>query len=116
MNACKAEAEKNKWNVSIAIVDDAGALLSFERLDGAIAITAEAAIEKARTSAVMGAPSKAIGDKLEHLPGLLKLPGLPVHGGIPVIYQGECVGAIGVSGGLGRADEQVATAGVLTII
>ncbi len=114
--ACKAEAQKNKWNVSIAVVDESGFLLHLERLDGAGAMTAEVAQGKARMSAMTKRPSKMMEDRLKDRPAFLNFPaGLPIQGGVPLIYQGECVGAIGVSGVQSHEDEQVANAGVATL-
>jgi glc operon protein GlcG len=114
--ACKAEAAKNKWAVSIAIVDDSGFLLYFERLDGAGPATAEVAIGKAYTAGIMRRPSKFIEDRIKERPGFLNFPkALPIQGGVPIMYQGECVGAIGVSGVQSHEDEQVANAGAATV-
>jgi glc operon protein GlcG len=114
--ACKKKAQENKWIVSIAIVDDSGALLQFERLDWASPLTATVALGKAQTAAALRLSSKMVGDLLKEMPGLLKLPvGIPVRGGVPLMYQGECVGAIGVSGMQADQDEQVALAGAATI-
>ena len=111
--ACKAEAEKNKWNVTIAIVDDAGVLLYLDRLDGASAPTAEVATAKAKTSAVTRRPSKFWEDRIKDRPAFLNFPGvLQIQGGLPILHQGECVGAIGVSGVQSHEDEQVAKAGI----
>ena len=97
--ACKAEATKNKWNVSIAVVDDAGHLLYLERLDGAGPVTAEVAAEKATTAARTRRPTKFWDDRIKERPSFMKFPGLvPLQGGVPIMYQNECVGAIGVSG------------------
>lgn len=116
MTACKAEAQKNSWNVSIAIVDDAGQLLQFERLDGARPITAEVALGKAKASAAFHAPTKVFDNMLKDRPALLKLPvGLPLEGGVPLMYQGECVGAVAVSGVQSHEDAQVASAGAATL-
>ena len=116
MTACKAEARKNNWNVSIAIVDDAGALLHLERLDGANPVTAEVAHGKALTTATFRRPSKDIEDRLKDRPAFLKLPGgIPLQGAVPVMHQGECVGAIGVSGVQSHEDEQIANAGVAAL-
>jgi glc operon protein GlcG len=116
MAACKIEAQKNKWCVSIAIVDDAGALLQFERLDGAKGSSATTALGKAQTSAALGIPSKLMADMASTMPGILKLPaGIPLQGGVPLICEGECVGAVGVSGVQASEDEQVASAGAATI-
>ena len=111
--ACKAEAEKNKWSVTIAIVDDAGILLYLDRLDGASAPTAEVATAKAKTSAVTRRPSKFWEDRIKDRPAFLNFPGvLQIQGGLPILHQGECVGAIGVSGVQSHEDEQVAKAGI----
>jgi uncharacterized protein GlcG (DUF336 family) len=114
--ACKSEAAKNKWNVSIAVVDDAGYLLYLERLDGAGPVTAEVATEKAVTSARTRRPSKFWEDRLKERPAFMKFPGvLPLQGGVPVMYQNECVGAIGVSGVQSHEDEQIANAGAAAL-
>jgi glc operon protein GlcG len=114
--ACKAEAEKNQWSVTIAIVDDAGIPLYLERMDGATATTAEVAIGKARTSAITRRPSKFWEERVKERPGFLNFPGvLQVQGGLPILYQGECVGAIGVSGVQSHEDEQIAQAGLMTL-
>jgi glc operon protein GlcG len=114
--ACKAEAEKNQWSVTIAIFDDAGIPLYLERMDGATATTAEVAIGKARTSAITRRPSKFWEERVKERPGFLNFPGvLQVQGGLPILYQGECVGAIGVSGVQSHEDEQIAQAGLMTL-
>jgi glc operon protein GlcG len=114
--ACKAEAEKNTWSVTIAIVDDAGIPLYLERMDGAASTTAEVAIGKARTSAITRRPSKFWEERIKDRPGFLNFPGvLQIQGGLPVMYQGECVGAIGVSGVQSHEDEQIAQAGLNTL-
>ena len=113
MSACKAEAERNKWAVSIAIVDDGGYLLGFERLDGAPAIGAEVAIGKARTSALTRRPSKFFEDRVKERPSFVSFPaGLLIQGGVPIEHQGECLGGIGVSGVQSHEDEQIAQAGI----
>jgi glc operon protein GlcG len=115
--ACKSEAAKNKWNVSIAVVDDAGYLLYLERLDGAGPVTAEVATEKAVTAARTRRPSKFWEDRLKERPAFMKFPGvLPLQGGVPVMYQNECVGAIGVSGVQSHEDEQIANAGAAALV
>jgi uncharacterized protein GlcG (DUF336 family) len=112
MAACEAEAEKNKWAVAIAIVDEGGFLLGFERLDGAPAISAEVSVGKARTSAMTKRPSKFFEDRVKERPAFATFPaGILIQGGVPVIYQNECVGAIGVSGVQSHEDEQIAQAG-----
>jgi glc operon protein GlcG len=114
--ACKSEATKNKWSVSIAVVDDAGFLLYLERLDGAGPVTAEVATEKAVTAARTRRPSKFWEDRIKERPSFMKFPGvLPLQGGVPVMYQNECVGAIGVSGVQSHEDEQIANAGAAAL-
>jgi glc operon protein GlcG len=111
--AAEAEAIKNKWNVAIAILDDGGHLLGFVRMDGATPANAEIAVEKARTAAVTRRPSKVweervAGGRLV----MLKMPVLPVTGGLPIMVAGECVGGVGVSGVQSHEDEQIAQAGI----
>jgi uncharacterized protein GlcG (DUF336 family) len=114
--ACKSEAAKNKWSVSIAVVDDAGYLLYLERLDGAGPVTADVATEKAVTAARTRRPTKFWEDRLKERPAFMKFPGvLPLQGGVPVMYQNECVGAIGVSGVQSHEDEQIANAGAVAV-
>ena len=116
MAACRDEAAKNKWNVTIAVVDDAGYLLHLERLDGAGPMTAEVAAAKARTAAVTRRPTKVWEDLVKDRPVFLKFPeNLPIQGGVPIMHQGDCVGAIGVSGVQSHQDEQVANAGIVAL-
>jgi glc operon protein GlcG len=110
--ACEAEASKNNWAVAIAVVDEGGFLLGFARLDGAPVITAEVAIGKARTSAMTRRPSKFFEDRVKERPAFVNFPaGILLQGAVPVMYQNECVGAVGVSGVQSHEDEQVAQAG-----
>ena len=114
--ACIAEAEKNDWKVTIAIVDDAGGLLSLERMDGALAISATVAPEKARASALTRQPTKFWEDRVKERPAFANFPaGSLIQGAVPVIHDGECVGAIGVSGVQSTQDEQIARAGLAAL-
>ena len=116
MAACKAEAQKQKWNVTIAIVDDAGYPLLVERMDGCGPISAEVAVGKARTAAITRRPTKFWEDRVKERPGFLNFPvNLQVQGGLPLMHQNECVGAIGVSGVQSHEDEQIAQAGVAVL-
>jgi glc operon protein GlcG len=116
MAACKAEAEAHKWNVSIAIVDDGGYLLMFDRMDGAGLLTPEVAIAKARTAALSRIPTKSLEDRLTERPSFLKLPQyLPLQGGMPIKVDGDCIGAIGVSGAQPHEDEQIAATGIAAL-
>ena len=114
--ACRAEAEKNKWTVTFAIVDDAGFLLYLERMDGAGPMTAEVAAMKARTAAITRRPTKMWEDLIKDRPVMMKFPdNLPIQGGVPIMAQSDCVGAIGVSGVQSHQDEQVASAGIAAL-
>ena len=117
MAACIAEAQKNKWPVAIAIVDDSGAVMLLERLDGCGAISADVAVKKAQTSALTKRPSKFFEDRVKERPGFVTFPtpGVMFQGGLPLVHQGECVGAIGVSGVQSHEDEQIAQAGVTAL-
>jgi uncharacterized protein GlcG (DUF336 family) len=116
MAACTAEAKKNNWKVSIAIVDDGGRMWQLHRLEGAGAVTADVAVGKARTAAMMGRPSKMMEDRVKERPAFVTFPGiLAIQGGVPILSGGECVGAIGVSGVQSHEDEQVANVGVAAI-
>jgi glc operon protein GlcG len=111
--ACETEAAKNKWAVSIAVVDDGGYLLALTRLDGAQGITAEVALGKARTSALTKRPSKFFEDRIKERPAFAGFPaGILIQGGLPLIHDNDCVGAIGVSGVQSHEDEVIAQAGV----
>jgi uncharacterized protein GlcG (DUF336 family) len=114
--ACVAEAQANKWNVSVAIVDDAGLLLGFERMDGAAAITATVAPGKAQCSALTRQPSRYWEERIKERPAFARFPaGLPLQGAVPIIHDGDCLGAIGVSGVQSAQDEQIAQAGLAAL-
>ena len=116
MAACLAEAERNNWKVAVAIVDDGGFLLHLDRMDGAAVTTAEVATGKARTSALTRRPSKDFEERVKERPAFLMFPaGLLVQGAVPIIYDNECVGAIGVSGVQSFEDEEIARAGVAAL-
>ncbi|HMA87843.1 MAG TPA: heme-binding protein [Burkholderiales bacterium] len=111
--AAEAEARRNKWNVAIAILDDGGHLLHLVRMDGATPANAEIAVQKARTAATTRRSSKmweerVAGGRLV----MMKMPVLPVQGGLPIIYEGTCVGGIGASGVQSHEDEQIVQAGI----
>jgi len=113
VTAAKLEAGKNNWKVSVAVVDEGGYLLHLERMDGAALTSPEIATMKARTAALSRVPTKSLEETAKDRPATLTFPGrLPVQGGLPILYEGECVGAIGVSGVKSPEDEQIARAGV----
>jgi len=111
--AAEAEARRNKWNVAIAILDDGGHLLHLVRMDGATPANAEIAVQKARTAATTRRSSKmweerVAGGRLV----MMKMPVLPVQGGLPIIFESTCVGGIGASGVQSHEDEQIVQAGI----
>jgi glc operon protein GlcG len=111
--AAEAEAKKNNWSVVIVIVDDAGQLLCLERMDGVQPASVEIAIQKARSAALYKRPTKAFQDRLAGGDtAVLRLPGAaPFEGGLPVMFNEQVVGAIGVSGVASQQDGQIAAAG-----
>jgi len=114
--AAEAEATKNKWIVCIAILDDGGHLLHLVRMDGATPANAEIAVLKARTSALTRRSSKTWEDRVAGgRLAMLKMPVLPVQGGLPIMVEDVCVGAVGVSGVQSHEDEQIAEAGIKTL-
>ncbi len=117
--AAEAEALKNNWAVSIAIVDDGGHLLWFQRLDGAAPISAHIAPGKARTSAMGRRESKVYEDMINGgRASFLSAPDLDsmLEGGVPIIKDGQCLGAVGVSGVKSSEDAQIAKAAVAALV
>ena len=116
MAAALAEAENNKWIVTVAVVDDGGFMLHLERMDGAAVTTAEVAVGKARTAALTRRPSKLFEDRVKERPAFIAFPaGLFIQGALPIMHEGECVGAVGVSGVQSFEDEQIARAGIAAL-
>jgi uncharacterized protein GlcG (DUF336 family) len=111
--AAEAEARKNNWAVAIAIVDDAGHLVLFQRMDSAKLVAIDIAIRKARTAVYFQGPTKALEEEVAGgRTALLPIDGfMPLEGGIPLMVEGSMVGAIGVSGVTGQQDAQCAAAG-----
>ena len=112
--AAATEAKKNKWNMAIAVVDDGGHLIYFERIDETQIGSIDIAIGKARTAAYFKRPTKALEDALNGGQyAIMTFPNtLPREGGLPIFADGKFVGAIGASGGKSSEDAQVAKAGV----
>lgn len=116
--AAEAEALKNNWAVSIAIVDDGGHLLSLQRLDGAAPISAHIAPAKAHTAALGRRESRLYeemvnGGRVSFL-SAPEVKGL-LEGGVPIMKDGQCLGAVGVSGVKSTEDAQIARAGIAAI-
>lgn len=117
ITAALAEARKQGWNVSIAVVDISGDLIGFLRMDNASPGSADISQAKARTAARLKRPTRALDSTLTAgRVAILGLPGVtPVEGGVPITVNGEIVGAIGVSGATSAQDAQVAQAGAAAI-
>jgi len=116
--AAEAEALKHQWAVTIAIVDDGGHLLWLQRLDGAPPISAQIGPAKARTAALGRRESKAYEDTINQgRTAFLSAPALEgmLEGGVPILVDGQCVGAVGVSGVKSTEDAQVARAGIAAL-
>lgn len=116
--AAEAEAAKNGWAVTLAIVDDGGHLLWLQRLDGAAPISAEIAPAKARTAALGRRESKVYEDMINQgRVSFLSAPALHgmLEGGVPIVVEGQVIGAVGVSGVKSTEDAQIARAGIAAL-
>ncbi len=116
--ASEAEALKNGWAVTIAIVDAGGHLLHLQRLDGAAPISAHIAPAKAHTAALGRRESKVYEDMINGgRVSFLSAPDLQglLEGGVPIIKDGQCLGAVGVSGVKSSEDAQIAKAGIAAL-
>jgi uncharacterized protein GlcG (DUF336 family) len=114
--AAEAEAKKNSWNVCIAILDDGGHLLHLARMDGATPANARIAVEKGRTAAESRRSTAVWQERIKPRPEMLRMPGItPIQGGLPILVEGTCVGAVGISGVQSHEDEQIAAAGIKAV-
>jgi uncharacterized protein GlcG (DUF336 family) len=115
--AAEAEARGNNWNVCVAIVDDGGHLLHLFRMDGATPANSRIAIEKGRTAAETRRSTAMWEERIKSgRTSMLKMPGVtPVQGGLPIVIDGDCIGAVGVSGVQSHEDEQIAKAGIAAL-
>ena len=116
--AAEAEAKANNWAVTISIVDDGGHLLWLHRLDGAAPISTSIAPAKARTAALGRRETKIYEDMINN--GRFSFMSVPVlegmlEGGVPIMVDGQCVGAVGVSGVKSSEDVQIAKAGIAAL-
>jgi glc operon protein GlcG len=118
LDAAKAEAVKNGWVVSIAVVDDGGHALGFLRLTDAAPLSAQIAFGKARTAAISRRESKFYEDVVKNgRTAFLSVSELTtLEGGVPILIGGQCVGAVGVSGVKSDQDAQIASAGVQAVL
>lgn len=116
--AAEAEALKNGWAVSIALVDDGGHLLWLQRLDGAAPVSAQIAPAKARTAALGRRESRVYEEMINGgRVSFLSAPALQgmLEGGVPILKDGHCLGAVGVSGVKSPEDAQIARAGIAAL-
>jgi len=117
LDHARAEAQSNQWAVTIAVVDDGGHPLALERLDGASPASAYIATEKARTAALGRRPSAAYEEMINGgRTAFLSAPlaGM-IEGGVPVVVDGQVVGAVGVSGVKSAEDARIASAGIASL-
>jgi len=117
-SAAEAEAKANKWAVTITIVDDGGHLLWLQRLDGAAPISAHIAPAKAKTAALGQRESKIYEDMINNGRfSFITAPNLEglLEGGVPIVIDGEYLGAVGVSGVKSSEDVQIAKAGIAAL-
>jgi glc operon protein GlcG len=114
-----AEARKNSWTVAVAVVDPAGDLVYYEKMDNTQLGSASVAVDKARSAALFKRPTKVFQDALasgsDGLRVLALHGAIPIEGGIPLLADGKIVGAIGVSGATSAQDAQCAKAGADTL-
>ena len=107
-------ARKNRWNVVIAIVDDGGHLVYFERMDGVQTGSIQVAIRKAEAAVAFKRPTRVFEEAVaEGRIVLVSLPGgMPFEGGVPISVGNQVIGAVGISGVTAQQDGMIATAGV----
>ena len=116
--AATAEARRNKAGGVIAVVDDGGNLIAVERLDGTFAAGANISIGKARTAALFKRPTKFFEDVIRNgrTPMVALNDFTPLQGGVPIVVDGQIVGAVGVSGASSaQQDEEFAIAGAAAL-
>ena len=118
LDHARAAAQANHWAMTIAIVDDGGHPLALERMDGAAPVSAYIATEKARTAALGRRPSAAYEEMING--GRTAFLSAPLTamlgGGVPIVVEGQVIGAVGVSGAKPDEDVQVANAGIAGLV
>lgn len=112
--AVLAECRANKWNVAVAVVDNNGGLIYFERMDNTQTASLDIAIGKARNGATYRRSTRVWADTIAKTgPAVMSLPGvIATPGGLPIMADGKVIGGVGVSGVTGDQDEQCAMAGL----
>ena len=117
LEAARQEAISNKWVVSIAVVDDGGHPLALERLDGCAPIAAYIALEKGRSSALGRRETRDYETMINGgRTAFVSAPHLTsLEGGVPIIVEGQVIGAVGVSGVKAEQDAHVAKTGIAAL-
>jgi len=110
--AAEAEAKNNNWNVVIVFVDDGGHLVYLQRLDNTQYASVDVATRKAQTAIAFKRPSKVFEEASAARVGVMSLPVIALEGGVPLIVDGQMIGAVGVSGVTSQQDGVVAKAAV----
>jgi uncharacterized protein GlcG (DUF336 family) len=117
--AALAEARANGWTMAAAIVDPAGILVYFEKIDDTQHASPRIAIDKARSAAMFKRPTKTFQDSVEKGGVFLRVMGLRgasfVEGGVPIVVNEKIIGGLGVSGGLSEQDGQCCKAGLASL-
>lgn len=117
MAAADAEAKRNGWTMAISIVDPAGDLVLFQKADGARPSNVDFSLRKARTAAHFQRPTKVLDSAVTAgRLAWLATDALPIEGGLPIVVNGQVIGAVGVSGATSAQDAQVAAAGIAALI
>ena len=115
MESCLKSAGQLGASVSVSVTDDAGNLLHFCRMDGARSHTIDRATQKARIAASVGVTTGMIEEMYKNNP-ISAQPGFPGRGGVPLLFEGECAGGIGVSGSIPEIDETIANFGAESLL
>lgn len=116
--AAEAHALKNQWPVTIAVADDGGHLLGMLRLDGAAPVSAHIAPAKAHTAAIGRRESRVYEESINGgRYAFLSVPAMSglLEGGVPIVAQGQVIGAVGVSGVKASEDAETAKAGIAAL-
>jgi glc operon protein GlcG len=113
VTAAEAEARLRGLGVVIVVVDDAGNIIELARMDTAQVASVNVGIGKARTAAIYRRPSRVFEEQIRNgrIAALALADATPLQGGVPIVFDGKVVGAVGVSGDSPQADEEIALAG-----
>ena len=116
--AAEAEAKKNSWSLAIAVVDASGGLVAFHKMDGARPSNVDFALAKARTAARFQRPTKTLDSSVTagRTQWLAAEGALPIEGGLPIVIDGQTIGAVGASGAQSSQDAQAAMAGIAALV